>query len=88
MVLDEDRQIAHRAGRRRDPLCDLALDHQDEPVRRPRKLQQPVQGRARDVVRQVRDDVERRLDERREVLVEDVALDEDQGAVAELGSAS
>ena len=34
VVLDEDRQVAHLPGRRRDPLGDLALDHQHEPAGR------------------------------------------------------
>ena len=33
VVLDEDREVAHLPGRRRDPLGDLALDHEHEPVR-------------------------------------------------------
>ena len=34
VVLHEDRQVAHLPGRRRDPLGDLALDHQDQPLGR------------------------------------------------------
>ena len=37
VVLDEDGEVAHLPGRRRDPLGDLALDHQHEPLR-PRRL--------------------------------------------------
>ena len=37
VVLDEHGQVAHRAGRGGDPLGDLALDHEHEPVR-PRRL--------------------------------------------------
>ena len=33
VVLHEDRQVAHLPGRRRDPLGDLALDHEHEPLR-------------------------------------------------------
>ena len=76
VVLHEDRQVAHPAGRRGDPLGDLALDHQHEPLRPRRCAEQGVQDRAGDVVRQVGDDVVRRLDELDEVLVERVALDE------------
>ena len=76
VVLDEDRQVAHLPGRRRDPLGDLALDHQHEPVRPRRRAEQRVQDRARDVVRQVGDHVVRRRDEVDEVLVQRVALDE------------
>ena len=59
VVLDEDREVAHPARRRGDPLGDLGLDHQDEPLRARRPLQQPVQDRAGDVVRQVRHDAVR-----------------------------
>ena len=65
VVLHEDREVAHLPGRRRDPLRDLALDHQHQPLRAAAASQQRVQDRARDVVRQVRDDVVRRLDEPR-----------------------
>ena len=32
VVLHEHRQVAHLPGRRRDPLGDLALDHEHEPL--------------------------------------------------------
>ena len=53
VVLDEDRQVAHRARRRRDPLRHLALDHEDAALgARPRlAAEQPVEDRAGDVVR-------------------------------------
>ena len=65
VVLDEDRQVRHVAGRRRHAFGDLALEHQDQALRARRTGQQPVQDRARDVVRQVRDDVVRRRHEAR-----------------------
>ena len=65
VVLHEDRQVAHLPGRRGDPLGDLALDHQDEPLRPRRRAEQRVQDRAGDVVRQVGDHVVGRLDEPR-----------------------
>ena len=64
MVLDEDGQVAHRAGRGGDPLGDLALDHEDGPLRPRRVPEQPVEDRARHVVGQVRDDVVRRREQR------------------------
>ena len=63
--LDEHGQVAHRAGRGRDPLGDLALDHEHGPGRPGRRLEQPMEDRARDVVGQVRDDVVRRREQRR-----------------------
>ncbi len=72
VVLDEDREVAHGAGPRSHALGDLPLDHQDATVGAWLRAQQPVQDRARHVVRQVRDHVERRDDERRQVGVQDV----------------
>ena len=80
VVLDEDRQVAHRAGRRGDPLGHLALDHEHGPVRARRLAEQPVEDRARHVVRQVGHDVVRRGEQGRELLVEGVAFDEAQPA--------
>ena len=76
VVLEEDREVAHLAGRRRDPLGDLALDHQHQPPGPRRLAQEPVQDRARDVVREVGDDVVGLGHEVDEVLVERVALDD------------
>ena len=71
-------EAAPEPGRRRDPLRDLALDHEHRALRPRRRSQQRVQDRARDVIRQVRDDVVWQLCEPDEVLVERVALDEAQ----------
>ena len=86
VVLDEDREVAHRAGRRGDPLRHLALDHEDAALRaRPRlAAEQPVEHRARHVVGEVGHDVVRRGREGGEVLVEHVALDEREGARGQL----
>ena len=81
--LDEDGQVAHPARRGGDPLRDLGLDHQDEAVRARRAAEEPVQDRARDVVRQVRDDAVRARHELGQLLVERVALDEPQPAVVD-----
>ena len=43
VVLHEHRQVAHLPGRRRDPLRDLALDHQHE-ARRARRLARAARG--------------------------------------------
>ncbi len=76
VVLDEHGEVAQAARRRGDPLGHLALDHQHEALRTGLAAQRVVQDRAGDVVRQVGHDVPGRGDERGEVLVERVALDE------------
>ena len=60
VVLDEHREVAHRARRRRDPLRDLGLDHEDEPRRTRLAAERDVEDGARDVVRDVRDERPRR----------------------------
>ncbi len=72
MILDEDGQVAHRAPPRGNPLRDLPLEHQDAAFGSWLGAQEPVQDRARDVIRQVRDDVEGRLDQPGQVRLEDV----------------
>ena len=83
VVLHEHGQVAHLPGRGGDPLRDLALDHQHEPARPRGGTQEGMQDRARDVVRQVGDDVVRRPDQVEQVLVEGIALDEAQAALVE-----
>ena len=67
-----------------DPLGDLALEHEHEVLGPRRRPEQPVEHGARDVVRQVGDDVVRRRHEVDEVLVERVALDETEPLLVDL----
>ncbi len=58
-VLGEDRQVAHLSRRRRDALGDLELNEQDRQLRWPLALEEGVEQRAGDVVRDVRHDLDR-----------------------------
>ena len=52
-VLGEDRQVAHPARRRGNPFGHLELDEQHRELRRPLALEERVEQRAGDVVRDV-----------------------------------
>ena len=83
VVLDEDRQVAHAARRRRDTLGHLALDHDDETLRPRLVTEQVVHHRAGDVVRQVGGHVERRHDQVVEWHVQHVRLHQAQVTVVD-----
>ena len=86
VVLHEDGQVAHLAGRRSDPFGDLALDHQDGSFRA--RGARPSSAWRIGLVMwygQVRDHVVRRLHQPDQVLVERIALDQAQRARFERG---
>ena len=74
--LHGDRQIRKVTGRRRDPLGDLALDHQHQHRRGRLDAQVTEQERRRDLVRQVCDELVRRSQIVGRIELQRVALDD------------